>query len=330
MQRGLVSIITPCYNTGKYIHRLLDSVLSQDYPQIAMLVVDDGSIDNSRQVIESYIPRFEQMGYSLDYRYQENSGQSVAINNALKWVKGEYLVWPDSDDWFASEKAISKMVFECAKSSSIGMVRCFYKYINEKMECIWQMQINPGLLSTDQFENCIFHYGGSFAAGACMVRMDVLDASIPGREIYTERIAGQNGQLMLPVLYNHECVTIPEYLFSVLSRTNSHSQGVKSYEQSTGVVYGYIHQVHSTLDKIKDIPAEKLKDYKDRVLKLYLPEIFVIAVLHGKKDEARKVKAELKALNGFYINALWRLRYHLCQYSWFRNLISICGNLLRK
>ena len=55
MQKGLVSIITPCYNTGKIIHRLLDSILEQDYPFIEMLVVDDGSTDNSKQIAEEYL-----------------------------------------------------------------------------------------------------------------------------------------------------------------------------------------------------------------------------------------------------------------------------------
>lgn len=329
MENGLVSIITPCYNTSKYISRLLDSVLSQDYPCISMLVVDDGSTDDSREVIESYISRFVQKGYNLEYKYQENSGQSVAINNALKWVDGEYMVWPDSDDWFTSEQAISKMVFVCAKFPNIGMVRCLYKHVNEKMECIGQMRVSSRLLEKDQFENCIFHYGGNFAAGACMVRMDVFDECIPGREIYTEKKAGQNGQLMLPVLYNHDCITIPEYLFSVLSRKNSHSQGVKSFEQSSGVIYGYIHQVHSTLEMIKDIPERKLNDYKDRVLKLYLPDIFVIAVLHGRKDVAKELKKQLQALGGFNINLAWRFRYHFCQYGWFRNFVSHCGSLIR-
>ena len=58
MQRPLVSILTPMYNTEKYVHRLLDSVLAQDYPAIEMVVIDDGSTDGSRAVVESYAGRF--------------------------------------------------------------------------------------------------------------------------------------------------------------------------------------------------------------------------------------------------------------------------------
>ena len=97
MEVPLISMITPCYNSGSYVHRLLDSVLAQDYPAVEMYAVDDGSTDHTRQVIQTYIPLFEQRGYSLTYVYQEHAGQSEAINKGLKCVKGKYLVWPDSD-----------------------------------------------------------------------------------------------------------------------------------------------------------------------------------------------------------------------------------------
>lgn len=58
--KNLVTILTPCYNGAKVIHRLLDSVLVQDYPHIEMIVVDDGSTDNSKETIESYKSKFEE------------------------------------------------------------------------------------------------------------------------------------------------------------------------------------------------------------------------------------------------------------------------------
>mgnify|MGYP000809890620 FL=1 len=61
--KPLVSVLTPCYNTGRYIHRLLDSVIMQDYPRIQMIVVDDGSTDGSADIIKSYVPLFHGKGY---------------------------------------------------------------------------------------------------------------------------------------------------------------------------------------------------------------------------------------------------------------------------
>ena len=120
----LVSILTPCYNGEKYIWRLLDSVIDQTYPNIEMFVIDDGSTDNSANLIKSYIPKFESKGYSLTYIYQENSGQAGAINTGLKKISGEYLVWPDADDWYNTNTAITDLVEVFENSpDNVGLVR---------------------------------------------------------------------------------------------------------------------------------------------------------------------------------------------------------------
>ena len=93
-KKGLVSIITPCYNTAGYLHRLLESVVKQTYPDIEMFVIDDGSKDNPKEIVERYIPEFRQRGYQLTYIHQVNSGQSVAIKRGLEMISGEFFVWP--------------------------------------------------------------------------------------------------------------------------------------------------------------------------------------------------------------------------------------------
>ena len=59
---GLVSIITPCYNTGNYVHRLLNSVLNQTYTQIEIIVLDDGSTDNTHEVCQGFADKFRDKG----------------------------------------------------------------------------------------------------------------------------------------------------------------------------------------------------------------------------------------------------------------------------
>lgn len=326
MQNGLVSVITPCYNTGNIIHRLLDSILSQDYPSISMLVVDDGSTDNSREVILSYIPKFAERGYSLEYWYQENSGQSVAINNALKWVDGEYLVWPDSDDWYTESNAISLMVKECAKSKDIGLVRCLYRVYDPDLNLLEERQPTPELLDEDQFEACLLSRKGYYyAPGQYMLRMDVLDEVLSDREIYTAKMAGQNGQIMLPVLYRRRCVTIPRLMYALLWRPDSHTKGQTTYSKSREVIRGYIGQLVFTLDKIHNMPDNQRKIYKKEVSKVYLPALFVLAVAAGRKDDAIVVKQELKSLHAFSFSPEWRIRYCLCQYSWFQKIVKFIG-----
>lgn len=331
MQKGLVSVITPCYNTGKHIHRLLDSVLSQDYPQISMLVVDDGSTDNSREVIDSYIPRFAQKGYSLEYRYQENSGQSVAINNALKWVDGEYLVWPDSDDWYTEPDAISMMVKECAKSKNIGLVRCLFRVYDPSLKLMQELQVSPEILDEEQFEACLLRRKDYYyAPGEYMLRMDVLDEVLPERDIFTAKMAGQNGQIMLPVLYRRKCVTISRHMYALLWRPDSHTKGQTSYAKSREVIQGYIGQLVSTLDKMRQLNVNSREAYKDEVRKEYLPELFVLAVAAGQKADAVMAKKELQSLNAYSVGLEWKIRFFFCHFNWFQRIVKFIGRKISR
>ena len=91
--QSIVSFIIPCYNGANFIFRLLDSLLRQTYDRMEIFVIDDGSTDESAAVIKSYISKFEEKQIKLDYIYQENAGQSYAINRGLKLFSGDYLAW---------------------------------------------------------------------------------------------------------------------------------------------------------------------------------------------------------------------------------------------
>ena len=82
MVQDLVSIITPCYNGGKFIAETIESVLSQTYPNWEMLIIDDGSEDNSRQIIESYAVREKR----IQYYYQEIMAYIVLMGNTLHYL----------------------------------------------------------------------------------------------------------------------------------------------------------------------------------------------------------------------------------------------------
>lgn len=92
MNRPLVSVCMPCYNAGKYVAEALDSVLAQTYPNIEVIVVNDGSKDNSAEVLERYRAKGVKV---ID---QENRGQCAAANRAYAEARGEYIKFFDADD----------------------------------------------------------------------------------------------------------------------------------------------------------------------------------------------------------------------------------------
>lgn len=293
----LVSIITPCYNSGGFLHRLLDSILIQNYPFIEMYAVDDGSIDNTKEVIMNYIPKFNNKGYSLHYLYQENSGQSVAVNRALKKIKGDYLVWPDSDDFYATNDVISKMVdLLMGSDDSVGMIRCLPNYLDDKtLKTIREFEIMSHY-NEDLFEDCLYVRNGYFfLAGGYMVKTVVLDKCIINREIYTEKDAGQNWQLMLPLLYHYRCLTIKEKLHNVLCRKESHSRNqYKSYEDVCRKFLSYENTLVQTLKSMTFLCEEKQEAYIKNIHLKYLLIQFDTCLKYKKNEEANILKRRLK------------------------------------
>lgn len=99
MKKGLVSIITPCYNGEKYIAETIDSVIAQSYNNWEMIIVDDGSKDNSAQIVKNYMnkePRIKLI-------QQGNGGSSAARNNGIRNAEGQYMALLDADDLWNSD-----------------------------------------------------------------------------------------------------------------------------------------------------------------------------------------------------------------------------------
>ncbi len=88
----LVSVIIPSYNYGHYLHDAIESVLQQEYPSLEIVVVDDGSVDGTKEVA---------MRYLVKYVYQPNQGISAARNTGVANSSGEFIIFLDADDWLA-------------------------------------------------------------------------------------------------------------------------------------------------------------------------------------------------------------------------------------
>jgi glycosyltransferase involved in cell wall biosynthesis len=91
----LVSIVIPCYNHSNYLPTAIESILKQTYSTTEIIVVDDGSTDNTRQVAQSYP--------GVKYIYQNNQGLSASRNTGIKNSEGDYLIFLDADDWLYPE-----------------------------------------------------------------------------------------------------------------------------------------------------------------------------------------------------------------------------------
>ena len=123
----LISIIIPTYNVENYISRGLESCINQTYKNIEIIVVDDGSIDNTCKVVEEYIKKDNRI-----FLYKkDNSGVSATRNLGIHKAKGDYCIYLDSDDWL-NDSAIEILVNNIDDND---LVMCSYSnYINGEIK----------------------------------------------------------------------------------------------------------------------------------------------------------------------------------------------------
>lgn len=130
----LVSIVIPVYNGSNYMREAIDSALAQTYPHIEVIVVNDGSIDNTDEIAKSY-------GNKIRYFTKENGGVSTALNLAIKNMQGEYFSWLSHDDVYLPEKIESQINILRNLDDKTTVIYGGYEYINEKGEILAEMRL---------------------------------------------------------------------------------------------------------------------------------------------------------------------------------------------
>lgn len=247
---ALVSIVTPCYNGERYVERFLKSILAQSYQKIELVFIDDGSTDETREIVTNYSEQFSNRGYSLIYHWKSNGGQASALNEGLKYVSGEFLMWMDSDD------AISADYIEARVSCLMSDQMAVYCY----GDSVWiDMEDNTIISGTGQrteqepkqFFLDIMLHRNIFYSGY-MVKMEMLERVLPQREIFCGQ-GGQNAQLLLPLawfygspLYSNK----GQYYYYV--RSDSHSHSAAEGEKAVVQLMNYEQILKNTLERIDD------------------------------------------------------------------------------
>ena len=101
----LVTILMPAYNGEVYLSQAIESVLAQIYPTWEMIIIDDGSTDNTAKIVAQYADA------RIRYTYQPNRGQAAALNRGLELARGKYVTTLDTDDWFTPNSLQARVNF---------------------------------------------------------------------------------------------------------------------------------------------------------------------------------------------------------------------------
>ena len=219
----VVSIITPCFNGEKVVHRMIESVLAQTYDNIEYILVNDGSTDRTEEVVLSYQEKFERRGYEFHYIKQENKGLGGAINAGLKVFKGDYLCWADADDFFVPS-SVEKRVLWMETHPDYGVITSDAYIVKETDLLNPYRKVSQTVtdnINEHQFWN-LLESNSIFCCACHMIRSECFLKINPSREIYPAR-RGQNWQMLLPMYYHYKRYFLDEPLFYYVESDNSMS-----------------------------------------------------------------------------------------------------------
>ena len=154
-----VTIIIPVYNAEASIHRCVDSVLSQEYTDFELLLVDDGSTDHSGEICDEY----GKQDSRVRVLHKENTGVSDTRNLGLENARGEFIQFLDSDDWITPD-ATGLMVRAARESGCDMVITDFYRVIGERVSRKGDID-KDGILTLEEFAGFMMENPADFYYG---------------------------------------------------------------------------------------------------------------------------------------------------------------------
>ena len=194
-----ISVIMAVYNGGKYLGGAIDSILNQTFKDFEFIVVNDGSTDNTEEILNTYSDR------RLRTITQENMGLAKSLNKAIKISKGRYIARMDADD-LSLPKRLELQVAFLDKYKNVGLIGTASNYINEDGRILLTVSMpadNEIIQKRLLKENCFVH-------GSVMIRREVLEKVGYYREEFK---CSQDYDLFLRIAKHYKVGNLKEVLY---------------------------------------------------------------------------------------------------------------------
>lgn len=178
MEKIKVSVIVAIYNVEAYLKKCIDSIISQKYKEIEIILVNDGSSDDSESICEEY----QKIDKRIKVINQSNKGLVAARQEGAKIATGEYVLFVDGDDWI-EEDMIHKMIEPIIKNDNIDMVVCNFSYDYKQYFVQNNWEISKGLYKKQKIEEEIVPnliYPRIIPSSVCckLIRKKIVDDNI--------------------------------------------------------------------------------------------------------------------------------------------------------
>lgn len=273
MNKCKLSIIVPVYGVEKYIDKCLNSLVKQSLKEIEVIVVNDGTKDNSQKIIDKYVKKYPD---KIKSYIKENGGQGSARNYGLKKASGEYIGYVDSDDFV--EKDMYKKLYNKAKENNYNIVVCGNYNVSEDYQ---NKNIDAFInnYNTD-LENIFF---GKMAVWNKIYKRDIL---IKNKLEFKEKVWYEDLAFTLKAIMNSNTFAfIDEPLYDYLIREGS--------TMNNSNVQRNLEILDAFNDILSYIQHNKKEEYFSKIEFLAIDHIYISAIVRVLKAEADdKVKRE--------------------------------------
>jgi len=215
----LISIIVPIYNIGKYLPRCIDSILSQTHENLEIILINDGSTDNSGEICDEYASKDTR----IIVKHQENAGVSTARNVGLEIAKGEWIGFVDADDWV--EPAMFEKLLNAALTNNTQLSFCNYIKHHESGKTKSRIHSKtPETLTRDQMLALVLHLDYRFCVYCCYLYHHTIFKTTTAEPVrFDPKIHYGEDRLMLlqAVIRANGTAYIPDILYNYYQRKGS-------------------------------------------------------------------------------------------------------------
>lgn len=222
-KQPLVSIIIPTYNRKQYIVDAIDSCLAQTYPNCEIIVVDDGSTDDTEVFLRN------NYGGQIRYIYQDNQGPGIARNTGIAAAHGEFIHFCDTDDQLLPEK-IEKCLKYFRTHPDVAVVHTYYQFVASDGKTPVETRPYP-TFGDDLFCELLRLTGNHILISSTMIRKSALD-DVGGFPDDPDHRSAEDWDLFLRLSFKYRFHGIAERL--VLRRTHSNMMSDHDYYGALG------------------------------------------------------------------------------------------------
>ena len=279
-----ISVIVPVYNTEKYLKKCLDSILNQTYQDFEIIIVNDGSTDNSDKIINEYIDNYSE---KIKYIKKENGGLSSARNSGIDVATGHYIAFVDSDDY------IDNNLFEK-----------LLPYIEKNVELIKfkLIKVDENYNEIEKVDGPIFEEIIGEEGFNLLVYKDILiePACI---YMYNKKLFDKNKFKFLEGAFHEDFGLIPIILLHAKKMVSIDFYGYYYVQASNSITRNedYLKTVKRANDLfihydnlVKHIENEKIKQETVNNIKQYYSNAILETTKYLKKEEQKKYILEIK------------------------------------